>query len=62
MRFYQLMKAGKDSENHDFNFHNAHDINCARDSSQEESIKKQLRERFANSKQLIVLIGKKPAI
>jgi hypothetical protein len=59
MRFYQLMKAWKDSENHDFNFHNAHDINSARDSSQEESIKKQLRERFANSKQLIVLIGEK---
>jgi hypothetical protein len=59
MRFYQLMKAWKDSEDHDFNFHNAHDINSARDSSQEASIKKQLHERFANSKQLIVLIGEK---
>jgi len=46
--------AAEDNENHDFNFHNAHDLNTARDSSQEESIKRQLRERFANSKLLIV--------
>lgn len=59
MDYYLLMKAWKDNEHHDFNFHNAHDINSARDSSQEESIKRQLRERFANSKELIVLIGAK---
>lgn len=57
--YYRLMQAWKDNENHDFNFHNAHDLNTARDSSQEESIKQQLRERFANSKLLIVLIGEK---
>jgi hypothetical protein len=59
MHYYRLMQAWKDNENHDFNFHNAHDLNTARDSSQEESIKRQLRERFANSKLLIVLIGEK---
>jgi hypothetical protein len=59
MHYYRLMQAWKDNENHDFNFHNAHDLNMARDSSQEESIKRQLRERFANSKLLIVLIGEK---
>jgi hypothetical protein len=59
MHWYRLMEAWKDNEDHDFNFHNAHDLNSARDSSQEESIKRQLRERFANSKLLIVLIGEK---
>lgn len=59
MSRYRLMQAWRDNEHHDFNFHDAHDLNTARDSSQEESIKKQLRERFANSKMLIVLIGEK---
>jgi hypothetical protein len=59
MAYYRLMQAWKDNEHHDFNFHNAHDLNTARDSSQEESIKRQLRERFANSKLLVVLIGEK---
>lgn len=57
MSYYRLMTAWKANDNSDFNFHNAHDLNIARDTSQEESIKRQLRERFANSKLLIVLIG-----
>jgi MTH538 TIR-like domain (DUF1863) len=59
MNYYRLMQAWKDNENHDFNFHDAHDLNTSRDSSQEESIKRQLRERFANSNLLVVLIGEK---
>ena len=59
MRYYRLMTAWKASEYTDFNFHNAHDLNSARDTSQEESIKRQLRERFANSKTFVVLIGEK---
>jgi hypothetical protein len=59
MRYYRLMTAWKANGQVAFNFHNAHDINSARDSSQEESIKRQLRERFANSKLLVVLIGQK---
>jgi len=57
MHYYRLMTAWKADDGNTFNFNNAHDINTARDSSSEESIKKQLRERFANSKLLIVLIG-----
>ncbi|CZT38419.1 TIR domain-containing protein [Streptococcus agalactiae] len=57
MRYYQLMKAWKQSDNTAFNFYDAHDINRARDSSQEESIKRQLRERMTNSKVFILLIG-----
>lgn len=59
MHYYRMMQAWKDNDNMNFNFHNAHDLNTARDTSQEESIKRQLRERFANSKLLIVLIGEK---
>lgn len=59
MRHYRLMEAWKAQDGSTFNFHNAHDINSANDDSTEESIKKQLRERFANSKLFIVLIGEK---
>lgn len=56
---YAYMKGWKSNENVDFNFYNAHDLNSARDSSTEESIKSQLRERMANAKQIILLIGEK---
>lgn len=57
MHYYRLMTAWNANDGFSLNFHNAHDINSARDSSQEQSIKAQLRERFANSKLLVVLIG-----
>lgn len=59
MHYYRLMTAWKANDNSPFNFHNAHDLNTARDASEEESIKRQLRERFANSKLFIVLIGER---
>lgn len=59
MAHYRLMTAWSENNKIDFDFYNAHDLNTARDSSQEESIKRQLRERFANSKLLVVLIGEK---
>lgn len=59
MHFYRLMTAWCANEKFDFDFYDAHDLNTARDSSQEESIKRQLRERFANSKAFIILIGEK---
>ena len=59
MHYYRLMTAWKAHDGFSLNFNNAHDLNSARDSSQEESIKRQLRERFANSKLLVVLIGEK---
>lgn len=56
---YRLMTAWKSNEDMDFNFYNAHDLNSARDTSTEESIKSQLRIRMANAKQMIVLVGEK---
>lgn len=55
---YAYMKGWKSNENMDFNFYNAHDLNSARDTSSEESIKAQLRVRMANAKQMILLVGK----
>ena len=57
IHYYRLMTAWSENERFSLNFSNAHDLNTAKDSSQEESIKRQLRERFADSKLLIVLIG-----
>lgn len=59
MKYYKLMKAWKQNDNTDFNFYDAHDLNIARDSSQEESIKSQLRIRMANSKVFVLLIGER---
>ena len=41
----------------EFNFYDAHEINYARDSSTEESIKRQLMVRLNSSKLFVVLIG-----
>ena len=58
IKYYRLMRAWEKTDGSAFNFYDAHDINTARDSSQEESIKKQLRIRMDNSKVFVLLIGK----
>jgi len=57
MHYYRLMTAWAAHDKFEMNFVDAHDLNSARDSSEEESIKRQLRERFANSKLFVILIG-----
>lgn len=57
MHYYRLMTAWKQSDNLPFNFYDAHDLNRARDSSLEVSIKQQLAARLRESKVFIVLIG-----
>lgn len=59
MAYYRLMQAWKQNDGIDFNFYNAHDLNAARDSSQEASIKAQLAERMRNSKVFILLVGER---
>lgn len=59
MRYYNLMKAWKQSDSTYFNFYDAHDLNTARDSSMTESIKRQLAIRMANSKIFVLLLGEK---
>jgi len=57
INYYYLMKAWKANDSIEFDFHDAHDLNYARDSSEEESIKRQLRERMQNSKIFLLLVG-----
>ena len=57
LHYYFLMCAWKQNDGIAFNFYNAHDLNTARDTSQEQSIKRQLRLRMSISKVLVVLIG-----
>jgi hypothetical protein len=54
---YYLMCAWRENQKIDFNFHDAHDLNTALDTSQSETIKAKLRERLANTKQVVMLLG-----
>lgn len=54
---YAHMKGWNTLPHISFNFHDAHDINALRDGSLEETVKRKLRERLANTKQAIVIIG-----
>jgi hypothetical protein len=53
------MKAWTNNPGFEFEIRDAHDLNYARDTSLEESIKAQLRIRLQNSKAMILLIGEK---
>jgi len=57
IHYYRLMRAWKQNDGSNFNFYDAHDINTARDTSLESTIKARLRERLSNSKILVCLIG-----
>ena len=57
--YYYLMRAWKQNDHSDFNFYDAHDINSARDTSTEETIKKRLRERLNDTKVFVLLVGEK---
>ena len=57
IHYYYLMKAWKSSKHHSFNFYDAHDINTARDTSSEATIKARLRERMSNAKSFVILVG-----
>lgn len=59
MEYYRLLTAWSNNDNLHFEMFNAHDLNSARDSSLDESIKHQLAERMKNSKLFIILIGDK---
>lgn len=55
IRSYYLMKAWRDNDHIDFSFYDAHDLNAARDTSLSETIKRRLRERMNNTKQVVLL-------
>lgn len=55
IRSYRLMEAWRENQNIDFNFYDAHDLYISRDTSQPETIKRNLRERMKNAKQIVLL-------
>lgn len=57
IKYYNLMKAWKQNDNSDFDFYDAHDINTARDTSLEETIKNKLKIRLNNTKIFVILLG-----
>jgi len=55
IRYYRLMEAWRDNDHFDFDFSDAHDLNISRDTSLPETIKRNLRERMKNAKQVVLL-------
>ena len=53
---YRLMEAWRENKKIDFSFYDAHDLYISRDTSRPETIKRNLRQRMSNAKQ-VVLIG-----
>lgn len=55
IRSYRLMEAWRANTNIDFNFYDAHDLYISRDTSKPETIKRNLRQRMKNAKQIVLL-------
>ena len=54
---YRMMTAWKRNEHIDFDFLDAHDLNVALDTSHPDTIRRRLRERLSNTKQVVLLVG-----
>ncbi len=52
---YYLMEAWRENKNIDFNFFVTHDIYISRDTSSDETIKRNLRERMKSARQFVSL-------
>jgi hypothetical protein len=55
IRSYRLMEAWRENHHIDFSFYDAHDLFISRDDSKPETIKRNLRERLKNAKQIVLL-------
>lgn len=56
IHYYRLMTAWAKNEHIEFDFFNSHDLYVARDTSTVETIRRRLRERLSNAKQ-VVFVG-----
>lgn len=52
---YYMMKAWRENKHIDFSFYDAHDLYISIDSSKPETIRRNLRERMKNAKQVVLL-------
>jgi len=58
MKYYQLIKAWTERGDDDFAFINSHDkASSVRDTSQKETLRASLQERFRNSRNMVLIIG-----
>ena len=55
IKSYRLMEAWRENKNIDFNFYDAHDLYISKDTSEPATIKRNLRERMKNAKQIVLL-------
>lgn len=55
IKSYWLMEAWRDNDHIDFNFVDAHNLATALDTSQPDTIRRRLRERLNNTKQVVLL-------
>jgi hypothetical protein len=55
IHLYRLMEAWRENEKIDFNFYDAHDLYISRDTSKPETIKRNLRQRMSNAKQVVII-------
>ncbi|MBU8868586.1 TIR domain-containing protein [Paenarthrobacter aromaticivorans] len=55
IKSYRLMEAWRENKNIPFDFYDAHDLFISRDTSRPETIKRNLRERMKNAKQIVLL-------
>lgn len=55
IKYYRLMEAWRDNDKIEFDFYDAHDLYISRDTSKPETIKRNLRERLKNAKQVVLL-------
>ena len=54
---YGYMKGWKQNQRIDFNFYDAHDLRPLTQRASEATVKASLRQRMANAKQVVVLVG-----
>ncbi|MDP3892119.1 hypothetical protein [Nocardioides sp.] len=55
IHLYRLMEAWRENEKIDFDFYDAHDLFLSRDTSKPETIKRNLRQRMGNAKQIVII-------
>jgi hypothetical protein len=60
IKYYRMMMAWHSNACTTFNFYNSHDkVPAVRDTSQDATIKRSLRERLDNSKNMVLIVGQR---
>ena len=60
IKYYRMLKAWHANDSANFTFYDSHDkVPAVRDSSQDATIKRSLRERLDNSKNMVLIIGQR---